>query len=124
VSDQIANDGGKDPERIVGLVSSDRLVVETRGSTALADHGLHTVGLTTFSKTSLEQATTSGSEIEISFYACWDSTGVRVINSAGSDVTPPDRTNRQTREVVVATVHGKLPLVLESDDVWSGSSSC
>jgi len=124
VSDEIGHDGGNDPDRIASTVTTDRLAIEKRGSKALQDHGLHTAGLTTFSNGSLEQVTSSGREIEVAFYACWDANGVRVLDSAGRDVTPPGRVNQRTLEVVVTTVRGNLPLVLESDDAWSGNSSC
>jgi hypothetical protein len=124
VSDEIGHDGGSDPDRIAPTVTSDRFSIEKRGSAALQDHGLRTTGLTIFSDPSLEQVASSGAEVEVVFYVCWDVTAVHVLDSSGSDVTPGDRVNKRTLEVVVTTVRGRLPLVLESDDPWSGSTSC
>jgi len=124
VSDEIGHDGGKDPDRIASTVTSKRLIIERRGSTALQDHRLRTTGYTRFSNPSLEQVTVVGVDVEVSFYVCWNATSVHVIDARGADVTPADRVNERTLEVIVTSVDGKLPLVLESDDVWSGSSSC
>jgi hypothetical protein len=124
VSDEIGHDGGRDPDRIASTVTSERLTIEKRGSTALQSHGLHTTGFTRFSNASLEQVAMSGADLEVIFYACWNASEVRVINAEGADVTPGDRVNKRTLEVVVTSVRGRLPLVLESDDAWSGRSSC
>ncbi|HEU0205138.1 MAG TPA: hypothetical protein VFQ74_00380, partial [Pseudolysinimonas sp.] len=57
-------------------------------------------------------------------YACWDASAVKVLNSRGQDVTPKNRIDSQTLEIVTTTVGGDLPLVVESDNSWPGSSSC
>jgi len=124
VSDEIGHDGGEDPDRINPTVTLDRRAIEQRGSKSLKDHGLHTSGATAFSNPSLQRVTRSGDDVEVAFYACWDVTAVRVLDSTDRDVTPVDRVNRRTLEVVVTTVDGRLPLLLESDDAWSGDSSC
>jgi len=124
VSDEVGHDGGADPERIDPTVTVARRAIERRGSKSLQDHGLHTSGLTTFSNASLQRVTRAGGDVEVAFYACWDVSAVRVLDSAGRDVTPTSRVSQRTLEIVVTTVHGRLPLVLESDEAWSGSSSC
>jgi hypothetical protein len=124
VSDQIANDGGKDPERIAKYVTAERLSIELRGSTSLENHGLRTTGSTTFSNASLEQSTFSVANTTIAFYACWSVADVRVLNVVGDDVTPANRVNSKTLEIVMTTKSGRLPLVLESDEPWSASSFC
>ena len=124
VSDQIANDGGKNPERIAIYVSGHRLDTELAGSRTFESSGIKSEGSTAFKSPTFQRVAVNGRETEVAFYACWDASDVRIINTDGFDVTPRDRVDRQPLEVVMTTVSGKLPLVLESDSAWSGQSSC
>jgi hypothetical protein len=124
VSDQIANDGGKDPERITNYVSANRLGTELAGSKTFESNRIRSEGSTAFDSPTFQQVATIGHDTEVAFYACWDASDVRIINPQGLDVTPADRVDRQYLEVVLTTVSGNLPLVLESDSPWSGQSSC
>lgn len=123
VSDQIANDGGADPERIAALVTSERLADELRGSETFETQGIRTEGSTKFENLGLQEVQDRGS-VRVSFYACWDASDVRVLNDLGEDITPADRINRQRLEIVVVASDPKEPFVLESDDLWSAQASC
>jgi hypothetical protein len=124
VSDEVANDGGKAPERIAKYVTSGRFKSEIQTSALFLERGIRTTGSTDFDSSILQQVEADGIDTKVTFYTCWDTTAVRVIDSNGNDVTPADRIDRQTLEVVLTTARGRLPLQLNSDDAWSGQSSC
>ena len=61
----------------------------------------------------------------VSIYLCRDVTGVRVLDSAGSDVTPPNRENRIPSQVfLVSTSEGSNTLLVNGVDRWSGANFC
>ncbi len=124
VSDEIGHDGGKSPERIDGFVTKSRLQTELRGSKAIESRGIRTVGSTAFRAASLQGMSYFGTNFEVTIYACWDTSGVRILDASGNDVTPAGRVSEETLEVSFVTEHGMLPLRLDSDDSWSGPSSC
>ena len=124
VSDEVAHDGGKDPERIANYVTPGRLQSELRTSDLFESKKIKTTGSTTFENAILQQVEVIGTGTSVTLYACWDATGVRVVDIDGNDATPINRVDRQTLEIVLTTTKGKLPLRLKSDDAWSGQSSC
>ena len=124
VSDQIANDGGKNPEKVSEYVTADRLQSELAGSELYRSRGIRTVGLTRISNTRLEQVTSVGTSTSVTISLCWDASSVQVIDSSGTNVTPEDRVDRQTLEVHFVTAQSRSTLVLESDEPWSGHSFC
>jgi hypothetical protein len=118
MSDQIAHEGGIGADRIAPLVTDDRLETELQTFEVLASRGWRTAGATTFETIGIQRA----DELGVVFYACWDGSGVRVLDTSGLDITPVERTERLAVEIVTAfTVNG---LSLESDEPWSGDSSC
>jgi predicted small lipoprotein YifL len=122
-SDLIASEGGSNPERITSHVTKDRLADELRGFKTLSDAGLRIEGSASFDVLGLQRYEEISGEAEVAFYICWDTTAARVISATGEDVTPPDRPDRLVLEIVMTTVNGDLPLVLESDEEWP-SGSC
>jgi predicted small lipoprotein YifL len=122
VSTDIGESGGADPERIEPFVTPDRMQTELRGAQTLQASGLRLVGASQFETIELQRVDTVGDETEVVFYACWDGSQSRVIDSSGADVTPSDRVDRLVLEIRTVTVNGALPLVLASDDQWPDSS--
>lgn len=122
VSNEVGETGGTDPERIEPYVTPERMEAELRGAQALQSSGLRLVGASQFETIALQMVDAVGEETEVVFYACWDGSRSRVIDSSGADVTPSDRVNRLVLEIRTVTVNGELPLVLASDDQWLESS--
>jgi hypothetical protein len=120
MSDLISSEGGVDPERIRPFVTAKRFEDELRGFEALRNSNLHIQGAATLDVIELQRYDEASGDAEVVFYACWDASASRVINSSGEDVTPPGREDRLVLEVFVRTVGGELPLVLESDEAWLG----
>jgi hypothetical protein len=122
MSNLISSEGGADPERIAALVTERRLVDELRGFETLKDADLRIVGQVDFGVIDLQRYDETGEQTEVVFYACVDLSNRRVIDSAGQDVTPADRQDVLVLEVVLLTMNGDLPLLLESDDQWPGET--
>jgi hypothetical protein len=120
MSDRISAEGGASPERITAFVTETRLTDELRGFATLREAGLRIEGEASFEVLSVQKYEELGIDAEVVFYACSDLSGSRVLDETGRDVTPTDRQDRLMLEVVLRTVNGALPLLLESDNVWPG----
>ena len=91
------------------------LEADVDGVRFLREQGLHLTGtgaLAAFTGVEVDQAGGHASVIAI---ACLDTTGVRVIDAAGSDVTPPDRKEVVAQLVEFVGEGGKLQITAESD---------
>ncbi|GHF03886.1 hypothetical protein [Pseudolysinimonas yzui] len=122
MSDLISGEGGVEPERIAPYVTDDRLTDELRGFQTLREAGLRIAGEATFKVLDLQRYEEVAGDAEVVFYACSDLSGSRVLDANGVDVTPVDRVDRLVLEVVVRTVGGSKPLLLESDNSWPGET--
>lgn len=123
MSNLITSEGGVNPERIAPFVSEDRLPDELEGFQTYSDLNIHTTGNDVYEIVELQRIDESDAGVEVVVYVCWDASAVRVLNADGADVTPPDRDVQDLLEVVLVTVDGGLPLVLDSDTAWQ-SGSC
>lgn len=118
VSDQIARDGGSNPERLKPLVSGDQYSQEINSFEAYSSGGLRSVGemtFDTFHKAGQDQS-------DISFYLCLDSSQSRVFNELGEDVTPHERVDRWPMYVTFSI--NKSKLLVASSETWSGQNFC
>jgi hypothetical protein len=123
-SDALAASGGVDTAPLQNLVSPDRMKVEIQGAETLQKAGLHASGSTSFGNSVLERIGHRGSETMVVFNTCWDVSRLRFLDATSADVTPASRVDRQTLEVTMVTRNQALPLVLDEDESWAGSSLC
>ena len=114
VSDQIARDGGANPERLKKLVSSNLFEEMKSTFNSMKNDGLHAEGVTTFDSLHLENRSVSNA----SFYLCVDVSQNLMFNASGENVTPSNRMNRVPL-VVNFAFHGTP--TIESSEVWSCS---
>lgn len=121
MSDLISSEGGVDPERIEPFVSQGQLSQEMDAFAILRESGLRITGETTLEVAEVQEVDLSGTEAQVAFYVCLDISESRVIDSAGQDATPIGRAARYLLEVVMTTVDGKPPFVLESNQPWPDS---
>ena len=125
VSDAISADGGANPERIEPLVSGEQYQVELDGFTTYSAKGWKTIGSTTFDTAQLQAYADYGDGTStVSIYVCSDTTGVRLLDSTGSDITPSDSAARRTLELSFSNEEPASPLVLESAGIWNSESEC
>lgn len=125
VSESITEDGGEDSSRISPYVSAEFLPAALDSFKPYVSEGLRTIGSTAISRVNLENYTEVGSRADVDFYVCTDITALRVLDSAGKDVTPAKRT-----DVLPLEIRIQFPLqsvqnpVLSRSDVWSGDNFC
>jgi hypothetical protein len=126
VSDAIAEDGGSDAYRIASVVSDEFLDASLEEFSWFLDRRAQMVGGTSFDSVSLQSRTTLPSGIEnATIYVCLDVAGTRLIDDAGVDVTPPDRTLRLPLVVSFEfTSGGSQRSEVSSSVVWNGDNFC
>ena len=118
VSDQIARDGGANPERLDGLISQDLYKSQLETYATAASNGLKAVGSSTFNHFELQNRTPTS----LTNYVCLDVSNIRVTDSSNSDQTPSDRPNVLPLALTWSISSGNF--VLQTSDVWSGANFC
>jgi hypothetical protein len=126
VSDAITQDGGINPERITELVTKDYLADERRGFASFEASGLVTRGDSTFDGTRLQEFSSDAQgRSSVTIYVCYDISRVQLINSAGEDVTPPSRANRQALEVTLSTTSDpNSKMLIARSETWPNEGIC
>jgi predicted small lipoprotein YifL len=123
MSNLITSEAGANPDRIAPFVSGRRLADEIDGFEIYSESQIFTVGKDTFEVLDLQRVDETSGDAEVVIYVCWDASNVRLTDASGADVTPAERDVRDLLEIVMVTVGGRLPLVLDSDLAWQ-SASC
>lgn len=118
VSDQIARDGGANPERLKGLLSSEQYLLEVNSFQNYVSKAIHSSGLTTFDSLHLAESDAA----RISAYLCLDSSQSRVLDVNDKDVTPSNRVDRWPLLIHFEYLNGNL--VLSGSDTWTGTNFC
>lgn len=123
VSDQVSADGGNDPERLKPFVTDAYWPSEMASVEQLRDSGFRTDGNSTFDSEEIVALSEETSQVTIRL--CADVSNVRILDSAGKDVTPTDRPNRLPLEVEFsAEADSDVPLLIARSDVWSDTEAC
>jgi len=123
VSDQILAEGGANPERAYQYLTEQMQAKEVEGIQLYIDSGWHSTGMTTFDSLSVQQFASERETAELIVYLCVDVAALRIIDSAGSDVTPPSRPDRVPLEVAFVA-EGSASMKIERSDLWSGDDFC
>lgn len=118
VSDQIARDGGSNPERLKTLLSEDLFRDQVKTYEDIQSQNLHAVGESKFSNFKLMKNASSA----ISNYVCLDVSQIRVQNSAGEDVTPEGRPS--LIPLALDWSVSNQGLVMNKSEVWTGANFC
>jgi len=118
VSDQIARDGGANPERLKGLVSESLYEEQLQGYQDVESKGLRAVGASKFDHFELQN--NAGSRLQT--YVCLRLSGIQVLDSSGEDVTPSGRNNDLPLTLEWATSNGSM--ILETSEIWTGQNFC
>lgn len=126
VSDQIAADGGADPERIQPFVSTDRYQIEAQLYQQLTGSGNRQEGSSSFDNAELQQFSQDSSGVPfVIFYVCLDLSATNLVDSIGTNITPPEVTLRSPFEITMTgTNDGGRNLVLEGMERWPRSEFC
>lgn len=118
VSDQIARDGGANPERLKGLVSENLYVESNSVFASYRENLIRVEGSTTFDSLHVAEVLNASS----SFYVCLDVGQTSLLDSDGNDKTPAGREPRLP--LVISLGHIGKTFIIESSEVWTGRNFC
>lgn len=123
VSDEIANDGGKDSERLEVLATGSLLSDDLAGFESFAAKRWHSVGATKLTRAVLQSVDRApDGKATIIVYLCEDVSGVDVVDENGRSVISSGRPNLQQFQVQFETVRSKL--IPSEREPWTGSPIC
>lgn len=118
VSDQIARDGGANPERLTSILSQSQYQIEKASFDGYVSKQIHSSGEMRFDSIHLSNSGEDG----VSVYLCLDSSQSRVLDSSNIDVTPSERVDRWPLLVSFQNVDGKL--IISGSETWTGKNFC
>ncbi|MEO7006317.1 MAG: hypothetical protein ABI275_02620 [Terrimesophilobacter sp.] len=126
VSDEITQTGGLHPEKISDFVTPEMLSQSLSQYVPYRERGLSSDGVSTFDAVSLQQVSNrrdGGADVDL--YLCLDISGVKILDSAGADVTVTNRPDRLPLEVTLSSVGvDKKRLLVARSETWPGTSFC
>lgn len=124
VSGDIAADGGDNSGRIEE-VATERYSPQLREEfDQYRVNGLRIEGSSTVDSFRLAEHSQSAGSAEVSIYLCRDVSGVRVLDSAGADVTPEGRDARTPLTVVLVSASVDGELLVDEIELWPGEDFC
>jgi hypothetical protein len=119
VSDQIARDGGANPERLKGLVTSSQYSNELANYKEYSLSGVHAAGTSSFDSMHISNP----DQNQFSTYLCIDVSASRVIDTSDLDVTPPNRSSRWPL-VVSFSFDRNGGVYIAGNETWTGTNFC
>ena len=124
VSNAILRDGGREPERLMGLVSSRVFDVENEGYALLRDNGWRATGSIVLVQATLQQAINNddGSADTIT-YVCTSVAEADIVDSSGVPQTDPSRQTLLAHEVVIRFSDLEA-FTIEEKSQWDSQSAC
>ena len=125
MSDQIAAEGGANPERLKPFVTADQLASASISFSVYQEKGLRAQGISTFDAVSVVQVDQAPNFANVDIYLCLDVSKVRAIDKTGSVVTSDDRPDRLPLEIGFEVDDSVPPeLKLARSEPWSGFNFC
>jgi hypothetical protein len=119
--DEVAHDGGREPERLADHVAPDELQKSLAEFGAFVTADRHTRGNTGFDDLSLQQYEVRSGFARVIVYLCLDVSEVRVLDANGKDVTPAREARQPLVVTLVSANRGSEALVLEESEQWSSN---
>ena len=124
-SKSVTDDGGVEPERVDPYVTESLATALHEEFAAFRESGVRSTGPLATDTESLVEWSQEGDSAAVSIYFCRDVSGVRVVDTAGKDVTPADREERvPSQAFLVSTSKEPETLIVDGIDRWSGDSFC
>ncbi|NYD65616.1 hypothetical protein [Agromyces atrinae] len=125
-SNVIFNEGGKDPKRVLRLVSEQYGEQLLKEFESFRLQGFRGSGATTFDSARLLDRYTDPILMEVvEIYLCADVGDSRVLDSEGRDQTPKDRPTRVPLVVnFQSDTAGSNRLIVGGSERWDGADSC
>ncbi|TFD66999.1 hypothetical protein [Cryobacterium sp. Hb1] len=109
-----------------GLVSKRYLPEVTASVDSFAESGHVGRGAISFDTVSLMSfSEPSPGHVEVSLYLCADVSGLRIVDKAGADVTPANRSERTPTQVaLISSDTDASKLLVDKEDTWTGQNFC
>ncbi|MFC5501059.1 hypothetical protein ACFPJ4_02265 [Lysinimonas soli] len=124
VSDQVAQDGWKDPSRLKPFARGEALARDKATANQFAAKSLTQVGSTRYDSAKVEGVSERGrGMVVVTMYLCVDVSGVDVRGPDGTSVVPKDRQTRVPLEVDVDNFE-ETKMKVSRNDAWSGTDFC
>jgi hypothetical protein len=125
ISDQVANDGGANADRLSVVDSAAQLKRDTAAFAKLKASGEHTIGQSTFSDAALERSEVVDGGAQVVAYICMRVDGTQLLDSTGADVGA-NRPLSVPLEVSFVSSSGgpKTSLIVDRSVGWSGKNFC
>ena len=117
VSDQIARDGGANPERLKGLVSESMYQSEKATLDSFVEKQIVMNGQTSFDSSHVQEVTQNS----VSIYLCLDTSSAGLSSNSG---TVNQATASRWPLIVTMSKGGSGNLVLADSQTWSGTNFC
>lgn len=124
MSDLIAQEGGKDPERMAPFVTDDWLAAEVDASQSIQEKGRHLEGRTQFDTMTLQQVDQlQNGSVTVVVYVCVDLTDAYLLERDGSKVAETTGERRWPFEVNLVG-DADHSLVVGGHEEWTSSEFC
>ena len=127
MSDLILAEGGANPDRIRDVASESFAASEIESFNQAMSSGLHSTGLSTFDKVSIQAIANSSVDNigVVTVYLCSDVSRIDILNSTGVSVVSESRPDRTPFEVTfdIQSTESR-GLVVGSRSVWTGGRVC
>ncbi len=124
VSQQIGEDGGSDPERILAVATREYADEVVSDFESMSAQGLKVIGANSLDTTSLIEHSEEAGAAQVSIYGCVGVGTTQIVDESGNDLTPAERSNKVP--LVLNFVSAEVPgvLILSGSDLWSGDDFC
>jgi hypothetical protein len=119
MSDTIAHDGGKDPERIKEFASGDALKTSLKSAEQYRDAEAHSTGWTKLGESKLQVARSR----EVVIYVCEDVSGVNVLDQTGKTLVSDSRPDRASFVATLSMTSVESGLVSRRE-TWDAGGAC
>ncbi|WP_168627971.1 hypothetical protein [Cryobacterium sp. BB307] len=123
VADEVRADGGADADRISSVVTTNQLPDELESFERLRELGLITRGLSMFDSAELQSMAPAKGGIAVTIYACYDASGIEVVDSVGS-VSRPNPTRQLFELTFESDLTNEKHLLLARSAPWDQSQPC
>jgi hypothetical protein len=124
ISDQIARDGGANPERLENFVTAGLLEKGQSDFDFYRDGRLRATGSTGFDSFRAQTIQRDPDQTAIEAYVCLRLANLRIVDANESDVTPVDRENNLPLVVRLLATGPGAKFVVSAGEVWTGKNFC
>ena len=125
VSDQVAQDGGEDPQRFASVVTASWLGDEKSSAAQLRSSGRKQVGATRVTGVRLQETSQRGRIASVSIYACLDLSGVQYADAkSGANAVPAPSELVPIQVDLESSAMTPKHLLVERNTPWQGTDFC